>query len=176
MSLKEIFQAVVGLKTVVGVVVDSKIMLESTNWEAEDVMSETETTGTAFVFRGMAKKDDGSGTIEKAQAFFSITAKTPRVTLYLFSKLPTTTLYNAKANEAPSVADHPTFEGQIDFPALEDLGGGSSSVVTPSTVGNLPLPYKCVDGKLYGIAVSRDAVTSLAIGAILSFKLQIRQD
>lgn len=176
MSLKDILDVVMGLKTIVGVVIDSKLLAATTNYAAEDAMSESATAGTAYHFRDMARRKDGSGVIEKAQVFCSTTALTPRVTLYLFSKLPTTNLYDNVANAAPSASDHPSFEGQIDFPALEDLGGGSASIVTPSTVGNLPLPYKCEDGNLYGIAVTRDAITGEAAGMTLQFKLQIRQD
>jgi len=55
--------------------------------------------------------------------------------------------------------------GKIDFPALESLGTtDSTATATPSTVGNLPLAFKCAAGAddLFGILVTRVAFTQTA--------------
>ena len=49
--------------------------------------------------------------------------------------------------------------GKLDFHALSELGAGmSDATVTPSTVGNLPLAFKCKlgDDNLYGVLVTHD--------------------
>lgn len=167
-------EALEDMGRVVSVIV-SKKLAATTNYTAEDVLSEHVTAGTPYQFV-VSEEADGSGVIEKATVFTDITALTPRITLYIFNAPPTSNLNDNVANAAPSLADHPVFEGQIDFMALEDLGGGSSAVVTPNTSGNLPLPFKCVDGSLYGVAVLRDAETSEVAGMTLDFKLQVRRD
>lgn len=176
MNLKAIWEGILNLKTVVKEVPSEKVLVAATDYAAEDVLSESVSTGIAYMFEGMAKKRGGSGTIERAQVFCSTTGLTPRITLYLFTHVPSTNLNDNVANAAPSIADWPIFQGQIDFPALEDLGGGSTALVTESTVGNLALPYKCVSARLYGIAVLRDAVTGEGAGMVLGFKLLVRQD
>jgi len=176
MSARELLQTLVGQKSIIKIVTAYKILAAAGDYGAEDVISESASIGTPFVFENMARKEGGTGEIIKAQVFCSKTGLIPRITLYLFSKIPTTNLLDNVANAAPSVADYPTCEGQLDFPGLEDLGGGSMTVITPSTIGNVPLPYKCIGTSLYGIAVTRDAITGEAVGMSLNFKLQIRQD
>jgi hypothetical protein len=132
------------------------------NYAAEDVLSESATTGTAWIFYGCG----GSGYIVNAQVLCETTAQTPRLTLYLFSALPTTNLYDNVANTAPSHTDIANYLGKIDFPAMEDLGGDSEAVATPSTYGNLPLAFKTTGQAeaLYGILVTRDAITGESAG------------
>lgn len=177
MNLKEIYNALVRLKTIDVVSIDSKLLAAATDYTAEDVMSESATTGTVFSFKDMARKNGGSGVINKAVAFCSKTGLTPRITLYLYNRVPTSiNLYDNLANAGPSRTDWPIFVGQIDFLAMEDLGGGSTSVVTTGTYGNLPLPYKCIDRGLYGIAVTRDGITGEEANMLLGFQLQTKQD
>jgi len=49
---------------------------------------------------------------------------------------------------------------------MEDLGGDSEAIASPSTVGNLPLAIKCAAGSkaLYGVLVTRDAITGESAG------------
>jgi len=176
MSLEDILRAITGLKTYPVTVVDSKKLAAAGDYAAEDVLSEHVSAGTVYKFGNMARKDGGTGTITKAIAFLSTTALTPRITLFLFSKEPTTNLNDNVGNAAPSTNDHLDCEGWIDFMALEDLGGNSAALVTPSTIGNLPLDYKCIGKALYGIAVTRDAVTGEAVAMSLDFRLFTRQD
>lgn len=120
----------------------------------EDVMSESDTNaaGTDWDF-----DFGGVGKIVKAVAHHPTTAMTFGMTLFLFTKPPTSELDDNAANTAPAVADVPFFVGTIVFPAMQDLGsGGSYSIVTPSlATGNLPLAFDAP--VLYGIAVITDA-------------------
>ena len=144
------------------------------DYTAEDVMSEVVTIGgTPFIFELASK----SGYIEKAVALCSTTALTPRLTLYLFNQYPTCEMDDNDPNTAPIVADRFSYQGKIDFPAMEDLGTGmSNTLAAPSTYGNLPLPYYAPKKKLYGVLVTRDAITGQAAGMTMTIGLQVRQD
>lgn len=129
---------------------------------AEDVLSEHITTGTAWTFAAIARANGGKGFIVKAMAICETTALTPRLTLFLFNATPTGVLNDNVANTSPVHADLAKYVGKIDFPAMEDLGTGTSSTIaTPSTYGNLPLAFECASDAddLYGVLVSRDIVT-----------------
>lgn len=135
----------------------TKAVAAAGDYAAEDVLSESASAGTAWIFRGMG----GSGYIVKAQVICETTGQTHRLTLYLFDTLPTSQLYDNIANTAVLHADKDNYIGRIDFPAMEDLGGDSEAIATPSTVGNLPLEFR-TKGEvqaLYGILVARDAFT-----------------
>lgn len=134
----------------------TKAVAAAESYAAEDVLSESASAGTAWIFRGMG----GSGYIVKAQVICETTAQTPRLTLYLFDTLPTSNLYDNIANTALLHADLANYLGKIDFPAMEDLGGDSEAVASPSTYGNLPLAFatKGEAQALYGILVTRDAI------------------
>ena len=150
------------------------------NYAAEDVISEdaTDSEGTAWNFPNCAIGKGNSGVITKAVVLCETTALTHRLSLYLFKATPTSELDDNAANTAVIHADAANYVGRIDFPALEDLGGDSEAVATPSTSGNLPLEFVCAsgDGDLYGILVTRDAITGEAAGADYIIKLFIRQD
>ncbi len=140
-------------------------------YTAEDVLSESDGagTGTDWDFDAVGKVNGGTGYIVKAQAICETTAVTPRLTLYLFNVAPaagTHELDDNSANNSPIHADITSnyYIGKIDFPAMEDLGGDSESLASPSTYGNLPLAFNCAtaDDALYGVLVTRDAFTNTA--------------
>ncbi len=137
------------------------------NYTAEDVISESATVGTAWTFADIADKG-GYGYIAKARVACETTALTPRLTLFLFKENPSSAALNDNvANTAVLNADADIYIGKIDFPALEDLGTGiSEAIASPSTTGNLPLALKCKEGSntLYGILVTRDAITGEVAG------------
>ncbi len=154
-------------KRLVTVSVTKALASASQPYHAEDVLCENATTGVVWTFAAVAKVDGGTGYIVKAHAISETTAITPRLTLYLFNATPTSELRDHVANTAPLHANVLTgsYQGKIDFPAMEDLGtGDSESVATPSTYGNLPLAFKCATAAddLIGILVSRDAFTNTA--------------
>lgn len=153
----------------------TKILAAAGNYAAEDVLSENATVGTCWTFANAMSSDEGSGIVIKAQALCSTTSLTPRLSLYLFNKIPTSVLRDNIANTAVLTADLPHYQGIIDFMSLGDLGGYSEATATPSTVGNLPLSVKCLDRNLYGVAITRDAETGEAAGMTLTFILTIEQ-
>jgi len=155
----------------------TKALASATAYHAEDVLCENATTGVPYTFAAVAKVNGGTGYIVKAQAISETTAVTPRLTLFLFNATPTSELRDHVANTAPLHANVLTgsYQGKIDFPAMEDLGtGDSEAVASPSTTGNLPLAFNCATAAddLYGIVVTRDAFTQTA-GADLTITLVI---
>lgn len=147
----------------------NKVLVADGNYSAEDVLSESKTAGTAFIFRNCG----GSGFIVKATVRLKTTALTPRLTMYLFDTLPTSTLNDNAVNTAVINADKDNYIGRIDFSALEDLGGVSEAVATPSTYGNIPLAFRAKDGNgtLWGVLVTRDAITGEVAGDDVSVTL-----
>ena len=155
----------------------TKALAAATAYHAEDVLSESATTGTVWTFSTIAKVNGGTGYIVKAQAISEATAVTPRLSLYLFHTAPTSALNDHAANTALLHADLANYIGKIDFPAMEDLGtGDSESVATPSTYGNLPLAFNCATAAddLIGILVTRDVFTQVA-GNDMTIKLTVEQ-
>ena len=135
---------------------------------AGDVLSEatTDTTGTAWTFSAVARANGGYGYIVGAKVVSESENVTPRLTLLLFNALPTGEKDDNAPNTSPVSADRAKFIGAIEFPALHSIltTSDSWSVATPSTVGNLPLPFKCAAAAddLFGILVSVDAFTQEA--------------
>jgi hypothetical protein len=177
---KELLEAIQNITTNVSkayIIPYEEIVIKSLaaagNYAAEDVMCENATTGQPWLFPNMALKPGGWGRIIQAQAFWETTALTPKITIYLYNKLPTCELRDNVLNTGPLAADLPFYRGRIDLTALEDLGGMSETIITPSTYGNAPLYYQCANTSnyLYGVVVLRDAVTDEAAGAKMHIRL-----
>lgn len=157
----------------------TKVLAAATAYHAEDVLSENATNGqgTAWTFSAIARENGSSGYIVKAQVISEASAVTPRLTLFLFTSMPTCELDDHAANTALLHADLDKYIGKIDFPAMEDLGtGDSEAVASPSTYGNLPLAFTCdTDADdLYGVLVTRDAFTQGA-GNDMVIRLSLEQ-
>lgn len=138
----------------------NKVLVAASAYDAEDVLSESTSAGTSWVFQ----RCGGSGSIIKAHLRCKTTNVTPRMTLYLFRRLPTSNLNDHAANTAVLNADKANSLGKIDFPALEDVGGVSEAVATPSTYGNVPLSFRTETetDTIWGILAIRDAATITA--------------
>ncbi len=139
----------------------TKALAAAGDYSAEDVLSESASAGTAWTFSDIVKNKGGTGYITKAQAICETTNLSPRLTLFLFSSTPTCNLNDNVANTTLLHADLDNYIGRIDFPIMEDLGGDSETIATPSTVGNLPLGFNCATNStsIYGVLVTRDAIT-----------------
>lgn len=155
----------------------TKALIAATDYAAEDVLSEHATSGTVWTFAAIFRANNTGGYITKAIASLETTALTPKLTLYLFNVAPTSNLNDNVANTAVLNADIGKYVGRIDFPALEDLGGNSESVITSSTSGNLPMWVDAASAAddLIGICVTRDAITGESAGDDLTIKLTLEQ-
>ena len=156
----------------------TKAIAAAGDYAAEDVISESATAGTAWAFPAIFRHAGAGGYITQAMAIWQTTALTPRLTLYLFNVTPPTCNLNDNvANTAPHNTDKATFVGQIDLPAMEDLGGCSVAIATTSTTGKLPLwvePIAATDD-LYAVVVTRDAITGEVATNELSIELSLDQ-
>lgn len=155
-----------------------KTLAAAGNYSAEDVMSEDASSGTSWKFDDMAPYNGGGGVITKAILLCETTGLKFEATLYLFSIIPTSVLNDRVANTAVKTSDKEEYIGRIDFPAMEDLGGNSEAIATPSTVGNLPTEYICAPGDkaIYGVLVARTAEANEASGMKMLIKLTGRMD
>jgi len=136
-------------------------------YTANDVVNDDDcsTTATAWTFTQMASGNNRTGSIIGATIFSESESVTPRLTLYLFNATPTGELTDNSANTNPIKGDRTKYIGAIDFPSLESVGTtASTATISGSTVGNLPLSFKCAaaDDDLYGVLVTRDAFTQTA--------------
>ena len=158
----------------------TKALAAAGNYDAGDVMSESASAGTAWTFSAIAREDNGSGHIIKAIAFCQTTALTPSLTLFLFHTLPTCELNDNAANTAVLWADKDNFIGSIDFRAMEDLGTGISQAIAVADSGdtnNLPLAFDTAAAAddLFGVVVTRDAITGESAGMNLMISLTAEQ-
>ena len=159
-------------------VTQTKALIADGNYSVNEVLSEDKSSGTAWTFSNMARYAGGAGVITAAfDIFQQTTAITPRLTLYLFKATPTSNLNDNAANTAILNADIGNYVGRIDISATEDTGGTMSSIATSSTVGNLPLYFNCAggDANLYGIIMTRDAITAESAGENLTIVLVVEQ-
>ncbi len=156
----------------------TKALAAAGDYAAEDVMSESASAGTVWNWANVVSHNGGSGAIVKAVALLETTNLTPKITVYLFKAAPTSALNDNVANTAVLHADEANYIGRIDFPALEDLGGDSEAVASDSIAGNLPISFVCgaADRDLYGVAVTRDAITGEVATEDLIIKLTVRKD
>jgi len=157
----------------------TKAIAAAGDYAADDVLSESASEGTAWGFANIFRRNNSGGYIIKAQAIWQTTALTPRLTIYLFNVTPPTCALNDNAaNTAPHNTDEASYVGRIDFPALEDLGTGISvAVATPNVASNLPLwvDSAALAGDLYGVVVTRDAITGEVATEELSIELTLEQ-
>ena len=156
----------------------TKALAAASAYSAEDVLSESATNGagTCWTFPDIARSNGTSGYVVRAQVISETKDITPRLTLFLFNAIPTCELDDNAANTALLHADLDKYVGRVDFPAMEDLGGDSMAICTPSTSGNLPIAFACSNASddLFGVLVTRDAFTQTA-GDDMTVCLQIEQ-
>ncbi len=149
-------------------------------YAANDVVNDDDcsTTATYWTFSGMANAVGGYGVIESATIFSESENISPRLTLILFNAAPTGELTDNSANTNPLPADRAKYVGEIDFPAMSAVSASVASVsfAGPSTVGGLPLFYKCAAASttLYGVLKTLDAFTQTATDDI-EIALQVRK-
>lgn len=155
----------------------TKAVVAAGDYADEDIMSESASAGTCWTFADVAMVKGEALSIVKAQAICEVTGLVPRLTLYLFTATPTCALNDNTANTAVLHADIANYIGKIDFPALEDLGGDSESLTTPGTYGNLPLEFSCAstDTDIYGVLVTRDAITGESAGMDVTIRLTVER-
>ncbi len=156
---------------------DEKILIADGDYVADDVVSESITVGTPWLFQNVARVPGGSGYIMDSVLLAQTTNIAGWFSLYLFTRRPTCELSDGIPNTAVLAADRKYFVKRIDFPACSDLGTGSPDTdATPSTVGGLPKSFVCEKGSrdLWGVLAIRNVV-DLANDTWLRVTLNVEQ-
>ena len=161
----------------------NKTIVADGDYAANDVLSESKASGTAWEFKNCARANGRGGYITRASIIFSknggITTITGRYSLLLFNATPTSNLNDNGANTAVLDADKALEIGRIDFPALSSYSAAGSpfSQCTPNTAGGLPLGFVCGSGEtsIYGILVALDAEANETASTIVTINLLIEQ-
>jgi len=149
----------------------------TTAYGAEDVVSESAGSGTAWNFDAVVHTPGSGGTIVGAVLVDDDTGRTQAMTLYLFDITPTGNLNDNAANTNPVADDTDNYLGRIEFPALSDNGGLSDTRASHGIANGLPLPIKTVagDDAIYGVLVTEGTYTPTS-GEIYLVSLIVDQD
>ena len=83
----------------------TKALVAAGDYAAEDVLSESASAGTPWVFNGIVPANGKTSYIVKAQAILETTALALKLTLFLFKATPTSNLNDNVANTALLHAD-----------------------------------------------------------------------
>ena len=132
-------------------------------YHATDVLSESTSTGSDWDFNlGF------TGNITLVMVVSVTSAITPRLVLHLYRFPPACQLNDHATSTSPKAADLVNFIGSVDLPAMTSLGTGMSyTIATPSTYGNLYLPYDTP--KIYGVLHTLTAFTQTVGGDMTIF-------
>ncbi len=137
---------------------DTKTLLNTLKAAGDVFSNAVSTNGTAWSW-----SFGGTGYITKARITHS-TGLTPRVRLHLWDFIITDSeaeMDDSDAFNGPVAASDDYYIGYIDFPSWSSSGTGlSQSIVTPNTIGNLPLEFN--EHVLYGVTETLDAFTPTA--------------
>ncbi len=136
-------------------------------YTAKDIVSDDACTTTAtanyWEFTGMAASNGGAGVIDFASLFNETENQTVRYMLRLFDAAPTGLLADNSANNNPLKGDMTKWVGEIEWKSTIADGATVASQTQggPSTVGNLPIEYKCAAGStsLFGVLITLTAYT-----------------
>lgn len=150
---------------------------DTTQYTANDVVSNSTTATSLLVFKNCVRVNGGSGLIHSALMFDSVDAATnPNFDLLLFDN---TGLTLAADNAAGTIADAEllncvaaiTFDGTT---AANVHTAGGNLIVKATSIGQA---FKCAPTTrdLYGVVIDRGAYTP-ASAEVFNFKLAILQD
>lgn len=152
---------------------------DTTQYSANDQVSNSTSAPVAITFAGVARANGGSGVIVDAVCIDSANQSTkPNLRLYLFDGAAAPTANNDNAAWAPSDANMNNLIGFIEFTSWE-IGTVTSGADgnCASFVSGLNIPFKCdstIDD-IFGLLVERGTYTPVATEAF-KFRLGIVQD
>ena len=150
----------------------------TTAYSDEDVFSESAGSGTAWTFDAVVPDGGAGGQIVKAMVACDDTNIVPVMTMYLTNVTPTGVLNDNVGNTNPVYAtESANYQGRLDWPAMQDLGGMSESVLTSADT-KLPLHFTTAagDDALYGVLVVRSAAHTPTSAAKIRVTLTIEPD
>ena len=150
----------------------------TTAYSDEDVFSESAGSGTAWTFDAVVPDGGAGGQIVKAMVACDDTNIVPVMTMYLTNVTPTGVLNDNVGNTNPVYAtESDNYQGRLDWPAMQDLGGMSESVLTSADT-KLPVHFTTAagDDALYGVLVVRSAAHTPTSAAKIRVTLTIEPD
>ena len=150
----------------------------TTAYSDEDVFSESAGSGTAWPVDAVVPDGGAGGQIVKAMVACDDTNIVPVMTMYLTNVTPTGVLNDNVGNTNPvSATESDNYQGRLDWPAMQDLGGMSESVLTSADT-KLPLHFTTAagDDALYGVLVVRSAAHTPTSAAKIRVTLTIEPD
>ena len=176
-------QQVVSLGPLVEVSV-TKALAAAGDYGADDLMSESASAGTVWTFSNVVPVNGGSGKITQVLAILETANLANALTLLLFNTAPTVELNDNVLNVEPTHATISEFLGFLELPAMVDLGAGDSVALATSNhqgdtlSGQLPFEFVCAAGSrnLYGLVITRAAITGETATDDLTVRLTVRQD
>jgi hypothetical protein len=143
------------------------------NYAQNDVVFSSATVGAPIQFVNALRKTGGVGKLVGASLACGATSGLVVATfsLHLFSSAPTTSEMRDNVAFSLAAADNVQYLGQIDFPALVDVGAFSFKVssVTPAA----PLLVHSDTRDLYGILQITLAETNESAGMAMTITLYI---
>jgi|TARA_Y100000310_G_scaffold220623_1_gene222180 hypothetical protein len=122
-------------------------------------------SATYTTFPAVVRANAGYGRILGARLFNETENQAVQYDLHLFNAAPTGELRDNWPNTNPIKGDKTKYIGKIAFPSTEANGAtvASTSIATTSTMGNLPIPFKCVTvDDIYAVLVTNTAYTQTA--------------
>jgi len=155
-------------------------LANTTQYTANDAMSDNTTGQVCLTFSNCARRKGGSGFVLGATAIDSANQTTkPQLTLYIFDTSVTAAADNA--GFTLSDADAVNLIGSFQFTGFEALdetaaaGGNAKDEALPESGG--PFAFRCITSgqDLYGLVKVENAYTPVS-GEIFSFRLHLLQD
>ena len=154
----------------------------TTQYTANDAMSDSTSAPTALTFAGCAARGGGSGYILGLTAISSANQSTlPQYTLYLFdgTVAPTATNDNAEFNLADASANLLIGSFALaNFAAVDETSGTNGNAEDQAEpTGGFPIAFTCGAGitDLYGLVKVENGYTPVS-GEITTFRLHINRD
>ena len=137
-------------------------------YAAGDVVNDDDcsTTATSWQLTGAASAVGGYGRIWNVKLINETENQAVSYRILFFNDTPTGELTDNSANTNPVKADRSKYLGEIQLPSSIARGAtvATYTQASPSTVGDLPLDYKCAAGSttLYFVLVTDTAYTQTA--------------
>jgi len=144
----------------------TKAIAAAGNYTAGDIVSESATSGSPWVFTNFAVTDSRPGTIFKADITCNEDSITASYRLHLFSASPSTSVLNDNVAKAMGAEDRDGYLGAITFPAMVDEGVWSRAQVDGLTFGYLP-----AGSILYGLLEDLSGETAETANMLMSITL-----
>jgi hypothetical protein len=152
----------------------TKTLTSGVAYSTFDVISESQSGGTVWIFSGVVNNINGEGSIKKSIAMLTTSGLTAGLTMHLYKIQPTCNANDNTINTSVALADRDGYVGKIDYPNLYCPGAGASEASSLPGGTSLPLSFITTsnDTRLYGVVYTKDAFTPYS-GASMYISLDV---